>query len=100
MPRADEVKPGKWTNMTTLFDNGEYSVISGIYGTGRHSLGERWNGAEGERGFPQSFGQPQFHVVPEFLSHSILHGLLDELARNPLPQSEEFTTLILRELSS
>jgi len=29
MPRASEVRPGKWTNLRVLFDNGVYSVVSG-----------------------------------------------------------------------
>jgi hypothetical protein len=58
MPSALEVSPEKWSDITVLFDNGEYSVISGRYDGGDHRvLGERWNGGPGP-GFPSQGGHP------------------------------------------
>jgi len=85
MPSAAEVRPEKWTGLTVLFDNGEYSVISGFYEDDtRRALGERWNGnGSNPLGFPTGRGYPVWHVIPRFLEIAILHALLDELAIHP-----------------
>ena len=82
MPRASEVRPGKWSSLRVLFDDGVYSVVSGDY-ENQHALGERWNGSEGVLGFPNQSGHPVWHVVPDFLAIPVLHGILGELARHP-----------------
>jgi len=106
MPAAAEVRPEKWTNVTDLFDNGWYSLISGVYDEDdtQRVLGERWNGGESDpQGFPKLFGHPVWHVVPRFLDIAILHALLDELAARPnavpSPDSlQRYRTAILGEL--
>ena len=99
MPTAAEVTPEKWSEITILFDNGDYSIISGAYEGEGPALGERWNGHERALGFPNVAGYPVWHVVPEFLTIPILHGLLDELARSGQSQPPERTEYILRELA-
>jgi hypothetical protein len=99
MPSAADVRPEKWSNITILFDNGEYSVISGMYEQTNIALGERWNGGSGNPlGFPSSSGHAVWHVVPAFLELPILHGLLDELSRHPNSQAPERAAAILSEL--
>jgi hypothetical protein len=100
MPTAESVRPQKWQNQTVLFDNGWYSVIAGIYdGRDGHSvLGERWNGSEGELGFPNQSGYPTWHVIPHFLAIPVLEGLLDELAAHPSDKSDEFAEEIVKEI--
>ena len=86
MPSAREVEPNKWAEHRILFDNGSYSVIAGKYdGREEMTLGERWNGhpGHGELGFPNVFGRPVWHVVPDFLHLYVLHGVLAELSRDP-----------------
>jgi len=85
-----EVKPERWSEIWVLFDDGKYSVISGVYDQGgRRKLGERWNGeSDSPLGFPNVSGHPVWHVVPRFLEVSILHGLLDELSKTPVNKSE------------
>jgi len=83
MPTATEVKPEKWSEIWVLFDNGKYSVISGVYDGSRRKLGERWNGDSNfPLGFPNVAGHSVWHVVPRFLEIPLLHGLLDELAKD------------------
>jgi len=99
MPQAVEVTPAKWSDPRVLFDNGRYSVVSGIYeDKDRRDLGERWNGKGDELGFPNSAGYPVWHVVPKFLAIPVLHGLLDELARKPSDRNDEYVGAILCEL--
>ena len=106
MPPAADVRPAKWSEITVLFDDGEYSVISGLWERNDPSLGERWNGEGsdgggeqfrgGTLGFPNVAGYPVWHKVPDFLEVPILYGLLDRLASHP--QEAEYVDRILREL--
>lgn len=99
MPAAEAVRPEKWRNMSVLFDNGWYSVVSGTYDNGDVSvLGERWNGEQESLGFPNVAGNPVWHVIPEFLAIPILHGLLDEITTRPTAGAEQFVENIVREL--
>ncbi|WP_418233615.1 hypothetical protein [Butyricimonas virosa] len=44
MPDAKDVKPGKWSNIIILYDNGDYSVCWGNYDGGvERTMGIRWN---------------------------------------------------------
>ena len=82
MTKAEDVKLGKWSSITVLFDNGWYSIISGLY-DGAESLGERWNGEGDDIGFPSTRGHAQWHVIPDFLLISVLQGALAEIKRVP-----------------
>jgi len=99
MPSAIEVKPAKWSNVTVLFDDEKYSVISGNYDQQpNRSLGERWNGDGESQGFPNQGGNPIWHVVPKFLAISLLHGILDELLRVHIDTNKEYVNAVIEEL--
>jgi hypothetical protein len=88
MPRSMDVNPGKWDDEKDyLFDNKDYSIIAGRY-EGQNALGERWNGGDGEVGFPSQGGYPLWHVVPNFLALPILHGIVQELCIHPYEGSD------------
>ena len=98
MLKAEEVKPAKWSSIKILFDNREYSIISGLF-DGRECLGERWNGGDEEIGFPSTRGHAQWHVVPEFLWVSVLQGALLEIESKPYKNSKEHKKEIVAFLS-
>src|SRR5690348_13960310 len=99
MPDAADVRPQKWADIQVLFDDGTYSVISGRYDGSEHSvLGMRWNGPDGELGYPNMAGNPTWYVVPEFLAIGTLQGLLNRLAGETGDQFQEFSTRIRGEL--
>jgi hypothetical protein len=95
MINAKDVNPERWSKITILFDNNQYSIIHGYY-DGEENLGERWNGEENTIGFPSTRGFPQWHVVPAFLWSSILNGALIEMLCNPYPGSEIHKDEIVR----
>lgn len=97
MVRAGDVNPQKWQNITILFENEYYAVISGDY-EGEHALGERWNGEGTDLGYPNQSGYPLWHVVPKFLAYYVLKGLLHELYINPYKGSERHFDSINEEL--
>src|SRR6266851_8171755 len=80
--RADRISPdGKWSAIQILFDDGTYTVISGVYGdSSTKRLAQRCNGPS----VPETHRYPiGWHVVPEFLEIPLLCALLDELWKNP-----------------
>lgn len=81
MPSAKDVTPQKWTNIEVLFDDGSYSVISGIYND-QFCLGERWNGDKDSYGFPHQADKPIWHIVPSYFRIPILCKILDLLAED------------------
>jgi len=89
MPSGREVRPGKWSNVIDLFDNGEYSAIWGIYENNkRRCLGVRWNG--NGKGFPNQGGNPLWYIEPLFFTRSILLWILNELVlKVELPFQDE-----------
>jgi hypothetical protein len=105
MPSAVEVVPKKWSRIRVLFDNGRYSVISGMFDGfdegPRRVLGERWNGdAKRPLGFPNVARYSVWHVVPKFLEIPILQGLRDDLAKHVNPQNRQYSAEVLSELQA
>jgi len=104
MPGAHDVTPGKWSELTILFDNGSYSVGHGTFesdsGNTKKALGVRWNGSSDHPGFPDQGGNSLWPVVPPFLAHSILHGLIDEFAQEGQNDYDEQMNAILSILKS
>jgi hypothetical protein len=92
---AESVRHSKWSGIEILFDDGVYSVISGIYGGDadpghpKERIGERWNGSGTHPGYPNYINNPLWFCAPMFLEIPVLHGLLDELARHPKRQVAE-----------
>jgi hypothetical protein len=78
MPAGHDVRPGKWSEVIDLFDNGVYSAVWGYYGGDRSSrcLGVRWNADEGGIGYPNQGANPLWYVEPRFLAEPILISML------------------------
>ena len=86
MPPGENVKPKRWSNVIYLYDDGGYSAIWGNYhdddGSNDLCLGVRWNGGEGEYGYPKQGVYPLWYVEPHFVTRDILLSLLYRLAQN------------------
>ena len=87
MPDAINVRPGRWANITVLFDDGYYSAAWGDFSgkgqTTRSCLGVRWNGEPGKPGYPNQGKFSLWHVEPDFLTPAILHRLHDLVTAHP-----------------
>jgi hypothetical protein len=80
MPPGSHVRPKRWTQVTDLYDDGQYSAIWGLYEDDDKVLrpkrvAGRWNGDSMGIGYPNRFGTPQWYVEPEFLRMAILQEL-------------------------
>lgn len=81
---GNEVRPGKWSDVIDLYDDGEYSAIWGCYDNAPYRvLGVRWNEGDSGKGFPLSSGHPVWYVEPDFLAKGILASLLERIFSVP-----------------
>jgi hypothetical protein len=84
MPSGASVRPEKWSGVVDLYDDGVFSAIWGSYDESRSkALGVRWNGGNDSIGFPGQGQYPTWFVEPDFLTESLLHGLLDRIVASP-----------------
>lgn len=95
MVSAVDASKNRWEkDVVVLYDDGEVSVIWGTYDGAKH-LGLRWNGYGSSHGFPLlRNGDEGWFIVPDFLVHAILHGLMDQSSADC-----DATNRILKELS-
>jgi hypothetical protein len=97
MPAGSDVRPLKWEDVIDLYDDGQYSAIWGRY-EGNPCLGVRWNGAEGECGYPSQGGNPLWYVEPEFTTKQILLTLLDRANTETGQRRDEYVQNVLTAL--
>ncbi len=101
MPAGTTVRPGKWSNVIDLYDDGGYSAVWGVFDNNPYSsLGVRWNESHTDVGYPSLFGHPQWYVEPDFATAAVLNTLLAEVLKTPtLPRHEEYKQNIITALS-
>lgn len=90
------VTPGKWSNITLIFNDTVIENFSVIYGLYNHSpddspkwcIASRWNGFNNDRGYPGQANYPLWFCEPGYLTIPILNGLIAhcEANRNDLAQ--------------
>jgi hypothetical protein len=98
MLAASEVTPHNWSEITVVYDDGNYSAIWGRYLDRNYKeVGVRWNGGPGEEfGFPSQGRNPTWYVEPPFMSEAVLLGLLEALlTSNTGPNHQQHVENIL-----
>lgn len=101
MRAGSSVRPEKWNDILDLFDDGEYSAIWGNYnGAKTRCLGVRWNGEEGNVGYPNQGINPLWYIEPKFLTIPILSGLLLVVeADDTIKNRDEYNNNILKAIN-
>lgn len=84
MANGKDVRPGNWSDVKDLYDNGTVSLIWGRYDGGvAFDVGIRWNGDGAEDpGYPKCFGNPVWFVLPPQFVLPVLHSLLEQVLTN------------------
>jgi len=100
--RPQEVNPNAWSDHEVIFDDGEFSAVSGLFDS-TPNIGVRWNGgSDEERGYPGQGAYPLWFVVPDFLILPTLErlhttALREELVNaNGVPYAERIQEAIRR----
>jgi hypothetical protein len=95
MPRGNEVRPGKWSSVIDLFDDGNYSAIWGRYdGVPTRRLGVRWNGKGDDVGYPSQGGNSLWYAEPNFLVLPVLFKLLEHTLSSDFAKKTEYISNI------
>ena len=78
------VRPGKWSDVIDLYDDGVYSAIWGYYDNMRgRCLGVRWNGKFGAAGYPNNGARPTWYIEPPQLARLIMLELGSLVIQKP-----------------
>ena len=85
MPHPSEVNPSRFQVEKILYNIEGFSIAYGFWEDGNKHLAVRWDGEEGKLGFPQTFGKPQWLLIPDKLSVPITKALLDtDISKQPI----------------
>lgn len=73
-------RPANFPYKDVFFFDDEIALIRGRYkGSGCDSIGMRWMVGESELGYPSTFGNAMWMVVPDKLAKYILEGIFKDI---------------------
>ncbi len=84
MPKPQDVNPHNFHVERVLFTSGGFSIAWGTWEGHDQRLGMRWDGnADGDAGYPKTFGHPVWFIIEDTLRVPLVKALLGcEGARN------------------
>lgn len=74
--KPESVNPRNFNLEEILYDNNEFSIAYGKFENGENCLAMRWNGANDDKGYPKTFGNPMWFIVHNDLKKIILKSLI------------------------
>jgi hypothetical protein len=83
MPRPQDVNPHNFHVDEVLYDDGDFSIVWGTWEAHMRCLAMRWNGKDDDAGYPKTFGNPVWFVLPPTLSKPITAAILGVPGTNP-----------------
>jgi hypothetical protein len=73
-------RPSNFPYKEVFYSDDEIALIKGRYKDSEHdSLGMRWMVGESDLGYPSTFGNPMWMVVPDKLAKYILEGIFRDI---------------------
>lgn len=75
MPEPTDVNPRNFKVLEVVYNLNDFSVAWGIWEDGSHRLAMRWNGEGQDQGYPKTFGNPVWFMLPNELSLPFLRVL-------------------------
>jgi hypothetical protein len=87
-------KPKNFPYKEVFYFDKEIALIKGKYnGSTQESIGMRWMVGESDLGYPSTFGNAMWMVVPEKLASFILEGIFSDIEnlRDKILHFQEFT---------
>lgn len=97
MPAPLEVRSGGFTPYRVVWSKNGFSIAWGNWeGEEPEAIAMRWDGKEGELGFPNSYGHPTWFLLPRELTLPILgmlitHGAFTEEEEEHLRESIKYS---------
>jgi len=75
-------RPANFPYKEVFYCDDEIALIKGRYKDSDHdSIGMRWMVGESDLGYPSTFGNPMWMVVPDKLAQYILEGIFRDLEK-------------------
>jgi len=75
-------RPNNFPYKEVFYFDGEIALIKGRYKDFEHdSIGMRWMVGESEMGYPITYGNPMWMVVPDKLAQYILEGIFRDIEK-------------------
>ncbi|MDE1358873.1 hypothetical protein L9W73_16440 [Vibrio aestuarianus] len=76
----DFPRPKNYPYKEVFSFDGEIALMKGSYKDSKHeSIGMRWMVGESPMGYPSTYGNPMWMVVPENLASFILEGIFEDI---------------------
>jgi hypothetical protein len=75
MPKPEDVNPSNFEVIEVVYNLNGFSIAWGIWEEGNHRLAMRWNGNGDDQGYPKTFGNPVWFILPQELSFPLLQAL-------------------------
>ena len=76
--KPENVNPGNFNVDCILFNNADFSIAYGTWEDNEKYLAMRWNGEDGELGYPKVFTHPMWFMVDRSLILPILQSLIGQ----------------------
>lgn len=76
MPRPEDVNPHNFHVRHVIYNDSDFSIAWGQWADGNMCIGMRWNGDGGDAGYPKTFGNPVWFVLPQSLIIPVLRGIV------------------------
>lgn len=76
MPTPEEVNPRNFLVDQIVFNDRDFSIAWGRWEDGSMHLAMRWNGEGPNPGYPKTFGNPVWFLLPDHLTIPVLRGIL------------------------
>ena len=76
MPKPEDVNPHNFQVQQIVYNDGDFSIAQGKWEEGDMRIAMRWNGDENDAGYPKTFGNPVWFLIPDNLSVPLLRGVL------------------------
>jgi hypothetical protein len=76
MPRPEDVNPHNFHVHNVIYNDGEFAIAWGEWEDNTMRLAMRWNGEGDDAGYPKTFGNPVWFLLPENLTTPIIKGIL------------------------
>lgn len=75
-------RPNNFPYKDVFYADGEIALIKGRYKEDDHdSIGMRWMIGESDLGYPSTFGNPMWMVMPNKLAKYVLDGIFKDLEK-------------------
>ena len=75
MADPDTVNPHNFSVDKIVYNLNGFSVAWGVWEDDTHRLAMRWNGTDTDAGYPKTFGNPVWFLIPQDLSFSLLKAI-------------------------